>query len=178
MQLPLTYHYLNTANPENERTYSDVIAQATQNPEFYLRSANDTVGWFKYDQFKKQTEELVKIGQMSPAEAEYHIKAYRLALIETHPGFQASYGQTEQASTKERFKEMRDKWTTLDFAKEYESGLGFNKFMEYWLEAEKLSAEISSTGSTTWWLTSNSQDAYIIRKRISDIAYCSYCRLS
>ena len=170
-QLPLTYHYLNTANPENERTYSDVIAQATQNPEFYLRSANDTVGWFKYDQFKKQTEELVKLGQMSPAEAEYHIKSYRLALIETHPGFQASYGQTEQASTKERFKEMRDKWTTLDFAKEYESGLGFNKFMEYWLEAEKLSVEMSGTGSTTWWLTSNSQDAYIIRKRISDQAY-------
>ena len=43
--------------------------------------------------------------------------------------------------------------------------------MEYWLEAEKLSAEISGTGSTTWWLTSNSEDAYIIRKRISDQAY-------
>ncbi len=170
-QLPITYHYLNTENPENERTYSDMIAQATVNPEIFLRAANDTVAWFKYDKFKTQTQQLVKNGQMSPAEAEYHIKAFRLALIETHPGFQASYGQTEQASVKERFKEMRDKWTTLDFAKEYESGQGFNEFMEYWEEAEELSRNQSGTGSSTWWLTSNKEEAYIIRKMISEQAY-------
>ena len=82
-------------------------------------------------------------------------KSFRLALIETHPGFQASYGQTEPATVKDRFKELRTKWTTSEFANNYEAGKGFNAYYEYWLEAEELSREYSNSNSSTWWLTSN-----------------------
>ena len=171
IQLPLTYHMLNQENPEAERTYADMIWQATLNPNDYLLSANDTVAWFKYDQFKKQTEQQVINEEISAAEKEYLDKAFRLALTESHPGFQASYGQTEPAKVQDRFKEMRDRWTTLDFPKEYEAGRGFNEFYEYWLEAEEASRELSKSNSSTWWLTSNSEEAFLWRKRISDAAF-------
>ena len=169
--LPLTYHYLNPSNPENERTYSDVIAQATVNPEAFLLAANDTVAWFKYDKFKKQTEISVKNKEILPADKEYMDKAYRLALIETHPGFQASFGQTEPATVQDRFKELRDKWTTSDFVDNYDAGQGFLDYMEYWKEAEELSREASGTNSSTWWLTSNSKDAHMLRRSMADKAY-------
>ena len=80
IQLPLTYHMLNQENPEAERTYSDMIWQATLNPNDYLLSANDTVAWFKYDQFKKQTEQQVLNGEISAAEKDYLYKEFRLSL--------------------------------------------------------------------------------------------------
>ena len=98
-------------------------------------------------------------------------KAYRLALIETHPGFQASYGQTEPATVQNRFKELRDKWTTSDFVDNYDAGQGFLKYMEYWKEAEELSREASGTNSSTWWLTSNSLEAHMLRGGMADKAY-------
>ena len=169
--LPLTYHYLNPSNPENERTYSDMIAQATVNPESHILAANDTVGWFKYDKFKKQTELAVKNKEISPADKEYMDKAFRLALIETHPGFQASYGQTEPATAQDRFKELRDKWTTSDFVENYDAGQGFIKYMEFWKEAEQISRDTSDSGSSTWWLTSNDADAHALRRSMAEVAY-------
>ena len=169
--LPLTYHYLNPSNPENERTYSDIIAQSTVNPESFILSANDTVAWFKYDRFKEQTARAVKNKDISPAEKEYMDKSFRLALIETHPGFQASYGQTEPATVKDRFKELRTKWTTSEFANNYEAGKGFNEYYKYWLDAEELSREYSDSNSSTWWLTSNDPQAHALRRQMSDIAY-------
>ena len=169
--LPLTYHYLNPSNPENERTYSDVIAQATVNPEAFLLSANDTVAWFKYDRFKEQTERAVDNGDISPAQKESMDKSFRLALIETHPGFQASFGQTEPATVQDRFKELRDKWTTSDFVENYDAGQGFIKYIEFWKEAEQISRDTSGSGSSTWWLTSNDSDAHMLRRSMADAAY-------
>ena len=169
--LPLTYHYLNPSNPENERTYSDVVAQATVNPEAFILAANDTVGWFKYDNFKKQTERAVENGEITASDKEYMDKSFRLALIETHPGFQASFGQTEPASVQDRFKELRDVWTTSDFVDNYEAGKGFKAYYEYWLEAEKISREMSDSGSSTWWLTSNDSEAHALRRQMADVAY-------
>ena len=117
------------------------------------------------------TEQQVINREISAAEKEYLDKAFRLALTESHPGFQASYGQTEPAKVQDRFKEMRDRWTTLDFPKEYEAGRGFNEFYEYWLEAEEASRELSQSNSSTWWLTSNNEEAFLWRKRISDAAF-------
>ena len=169
--LPLTYHYLNPSNPENERTYSDVIAQATVNPEAYLLSANDTVAWFKYDRFQEQTERAVNNGDISTAQKESMDKSFRLALIETHPGFQESFGQTEPATVQNRFKELRDKWTTSDFVENYDAGQGFIKYMEFWKEAEQISRDTSGSGSSTWWLTSNDSDAHMLRRSMADAAY-------
>jgi len=98
-------------------------------------------------------------------------KSFRLALIETHPGFQASFGQTEPATVQDRFKELRDKWTTSDFVENYDAGQGFIKYMEFWKEAEQISRDTSGSGSSTWWLTSNDSDAHMLRRSMADAAY-------
>ena len=43
--------------------------------------------------------------------------------------------------------------------------------MEYWKEAEELSREASGTNSSTWWLTSNSKEAHMLRRGMADRAY-------
>lgn len=162
-----TYQFLNFDNPEIERSYSDMIAQATLNPADYMLYANDTAAGVHYKKFSQDIEENPNL---SSKEKDMYKKAFRLALMDLKPGFLSAYGQTDTPTSVVRFNEMRTEWLKSDFALATEAGKGFEDFYNNaWTEASKLSVQLGN--SDTWWRNSKDPVAFTIRSQVAAYAY-------
>jgi hypothetical protein len=161
-----TYQFLNYDNPEIERSYADMIAQATMNPTDYMLYANDSAAGVQYKKFSRDIEDNPNL---SFAEKDMYKKSYRYALMDTRPGFLRAFGQTETPTSQVRFDEMRTQWLTSDYALSTEAGKGFAEFYEAFKDAEELSVELGN--SSTWWRSSKDPVAFTIRSQIAAYAY-------
>lgn len=157
-QLKVSGYYLNMDNPNEEKNYTDIIREKNLlSPDQYRRGVNDTLGFFRYKTFTTNLEKL-DIGYKQKTLLK---RVYREQLKETLPGFQADeYGMTTPPSTKDVFKEMRDKWPNIPFVMEQEAGKGFAEILPFWEEMEKISEEY---GTKEWWLTSDDTTALSMR---------------
>jgi len=162
-----TYQFLNFDNPEIERSYADMIAQATLNPADYMLYANDTAAGVHYKKFSQDIDENPNL---SSAEKDMYKKAFRLALMDMKPGFLSAYGQTDTPTSVVRFNEMRTQWLTSDYALGTEAGKGFEDFYNNaWKEANKISVELGN--SDTWWRNSKDPVAFTLRSQVASYAY-------
>jgi len=143
-----------------------MIAQATMNPSDYMLYANDSAAGVQYKKFSRDIEDNPN---MSSAEKDMYKKAYRLALMDTRPGFLRAYGQTDTPTSQVRFDEMRTQWLTSDYALSTEAGKGFAEFYEAFKDAEELSVELGN--SSTWWRNSKDPVAFTIRSQVAAYAY-------
>ena len=164
---PSTFHFLNSDNPMADRNWFELMYDKSKNPAEFVRASNDMVAWFRYEKIKKDIDANTNL---SSIEKRNWKTSVRHALMDMYPGFQQVFGDSPSyANSKVRFDEMVDKWLTSDWALSQEAGAGFAKFYEYWAEAEKISLE--EGGSTTWWLTSTSEEAFVLRKRVSQATF-------
>jgi len=161
-----TYQFLNFDNPEIERSYADMIAQATLNPADYMLYANDTAAGVHYKKFSRDIDDNPNL---SSAEKDMYKKAFRLALMDIKPGFLSAYGQTDTPTSQVRFDEMRTEWLTSDYALNTEAGKGFAEFYEGWKDAEELSVSLGN--SSTWWRNSKDPVAFTIRSQVAAYAF-------
>lgn len=163
-----TYQYLNYDNPELERSYADMIAQATLNPSDYMLYANDTAAGVH---FKKMEQEIDENPNLSSAEKRHYKKSYKLALMDVYPGYLRAFGQTDTPTSQIRFDEMRNVWMKSDFALGTEAGKGFEMFLEGYKKAEKLSVELGYT--STWWRESKDPVAFTLRSQVAAWAFAT-----
>lgn len=165
---PTTYQYLNYDNPELERSYSDMIAQATLNPEYYMQYANDTAASVHYNKMRVDIEENPNL---SNKEKDFYKDSYKLALMDIYPGFLSAFGQTDTPTSQVRFDEMRNVWMKSDFALDTEAGKGFEMFLEGYKKAEEISKELGY--SKTWFRNSKDPVAFTLRSQLATWAFAT-----
>ena len=110
-----------------DRSYQEIIQQynigerETLSTEEFAKAANDTVGYFRYTAYKRKLE----VSRLPEKEKNMLLRIYRTALIQELPGFEATGGLRQPATSKEILNEMINKWPELSVAYETEAGKAF-----------------------------------------------------
>ena len=92
------------------------------------------------------------------------LRIYRTALIQELPGFEATGGLRQPATSKEILNEMINKWPELSVAYETEAGKAFvEEFLPKWKQNQLASTYRSPSQNPDWWLSSTSPTAVWMR---------------
>mgnify|MGYP003115138200 FL=1 len=93
-------------------------------------------------------------------------------MIQNLPGFQSQqYGLTTAVKAKEILAEMKDTWLNPNsFAAGTEAGKGFTEMWEVWSQLEAQSMIYSDTNNPDWWLSSEKDEARIMRVMAHQVA--------
>ena len=159
--LKLTSWLVLPENPAEKRASSDLIPDKTQlSPDEFRRNVNDTIGYFRYQNFINMLENL----NLNSTQEIIAKRWYRNELILQLPGFQEDdWGLFETVSSKDMFREMRLKWLDNDTVMGQETGKGFAMMIEDWEEFEQVSSMLSPTKNPDWWLQSTDERAVYMR---------------
>jgi len=165
-QLPLSSFYLLPDSVYEERSYQEIIQQynigerETLTTEEFAKAANDTVGYFRYTAYKTKLE----VNRLPEQQKNMLLRIYRTALIQELPGFEATGGLRQPATSKEILNEMINKWPELSVSYETEAGKAFvEEFLPKWQQNQLASTYRSPSQNPDWWLSSTSPTAVWMR---------------
>ena len=165
-QLPLSSFYLLPDSIYEERSYQEIIQQynigerETLSTEEFAKAANDTVGYFRYTAYKRKLE----VSRLPEQQKDMLLRIYRTALIQELPGFEATGGLRQPATSKEILTEMINKWPELSVAYETEAGKAFiEEFLPKWKQNQLASTYRSPSQNPDWWLSSTNPTAVWMR---------------
>ena len=168
-QYTLSAYYLLPDNPADERSFSQLYQDSVMlTPDEYRRSVNDTIGYYKYAAFSKKVDD----SELNSNEKVILKRIFRNSLIQDLPGFQSQqYGLTTAVKAKEILAEMKDTWLNPNsFAAGTEAGKGFTEMWQVWSQLEAQSMTLSDTNNPEWWLSSEKDEARIMRVMAHQVA--------
>tara|TARA_R100000808_G_C2155005_1_gene166605 strand:+ start:1378 stop:7401 length:6024 start_codon:yes stop_codon:yes gene_type:complete len=167
-ELKLTSWLVLPENPAELRASWDLQPEKTQlTPDEFRRHVNDTIGYFRYQNWINQLENLnLNSRQMVVAK-----RFMRDELILNLPGFQeGDWGLPENVSSQDMFYEMRTKWLKNKTVMSMDTGKGFERMLNEWVQFEEVSMQLSPTQSKDWWLTSTKEEAVFMRMMMNQLA--------
>ena len=68
------------------------------------------------------------------------------------------------------FYEMRTKWLKNKTVMSMDTGKGFERMLNEWVQFEEVSMQLSPTKSKDWWLTSTKEEAVFMRMLMNQLA--------